>query len=223
MGKPTGKMGIFHTYFDNSRKLCGEFKQIQLPQTKGEIEIFFVSRFLKDGRRTYREYFLLANPQKNPLDDFDFTIQTPNGSAYLELMEVAPLELYKGGYGDAPSSYDQYELAQIIFLKILKKSRKYPKNLTAKLYLLLYVTDWKFRLNDTTVELLSYFCMKKQLRFEVIFLYTLLDSSEGIVNWIHPIEKDRFKDFDPEQYRGVVINLDPQKFVMEKVKKQQHL
>jgi hypothetical protein len=163
-------------------------------------------------KKTFGEYFFISNPQKNELDDFDFSVTTPKGKAHLELMEIAPLELHRGGHESAPNSYDRYELAEFIHSKIVKKSEKYPANLSGELFLLLYITNYKFVLSVTTLHILRYFCHKSPLKLDVIFLYTPLDEIEGHVNWVHPMEESDFEGFDPEQYRGVVLNLDPDKF-----------
>jgi hypothetical protein len=134
-------------------------------------------------------------------------------------MEVAPLQLHEGEHERAPNSYDRYKLAEFIHSKIIKKSEKYPDNLSGELFLLLYVTNFKFALSDATLQILRYFCHKSFLKFDVIFLYTPLDETEGHVEWIHPMEESDFEGFDPEQYRGVVLNLNPEKFEVTTDKK----
>jgi hypothetical protein len=58
-------------------------------------------------------------------------------------------------------------------------------------------------------------CIKEALKFNVIFLFTPLDAQEGTVNWIHPMEDNDLKGFDPEKCKGKVINLDPEKFELK--------
>ncbi|MEE8056309.1 MAG: UvrD-helicase domain-containing protein [Pseudomonadales bacterium] len=170
--------------------------------------------FILNAEKTFKEYFFISEPQKNELDDFDFSVKTPKGDAYLELMEVAPLDLHKTNFDNAPNTYDRYELAEYIVNKIMGKSDKYPSNMEGELFLLLYITDFKFVLSDTTVQILRYFLIEKSPKFDVIFLYTPLDDKNGVVNWLHPIQKEDFQGFSPEIYRGEVINLDPGGFVV---------
>ena len=213
MKKPTGKIGPYSAHIDEQGEVHGEFKKIEFPTDKDDIESLIVSKFIEEGKAKFKKYFFISNPEKNQLDDIDFNVKTPKGTAYLELMEIAPLDLYQGGHEEAPNTYDRLELAKYTHSKILAKSQKYPPKLKHELFLLLYITNFKFVLSDTTKTLLSYFCSESSLKFDVIFLLTPREgkiSSE--LNWIYPVEKDRFKGFDPQKYKGTVMNLDPQKF-----------
>ena len=67
---------------------------------------------------------MFSDLKPNPENDFDFTVSTERGPAYLELQEVAPLN---GPYEKAQASYKPYYYAQYILMKILEKSNKYPK------------------------------------------------------------------------------------------------
>ena len=185
----------------------GAFDKIEFSDNKDTIEEYFVSRFIESEEAKFGKYFFISNSVKNKLDDFDFSVTTPKGQAYLELMEIAPLENHKGGHEEASDSYDIYDLSKYIFSKIESKSRKYPNNLTNELFLLLYVTNYKFCLDDTTSKLLQYFCLSGELKFDVIFMYTPLDETAGNVNWIFPTDEDSFKNFNPDYYRGTVLNL----------------
>lgn len=212
MKKPTGKSGPYTAKVTLAGDVIGAFEKISFPKDKDNIEEYIVSCFIYSGVKKFGEYFPISNPHKNKLDDFDFSITTPKGEAYLELMEVAPLELYKGGFESATNMIDRYDIAEFAHSKILSKSDKYPDKLSNDLILLLYTTDYKFFMSETSLHILSYFCHKSSLKFDVIFMYTPLDEKEGVVNWIYPSDEEDFENFDPEQYRGEVINLDPEKF-----------
>lgn len=90
MKKPTGKTGPVRVNLDNRGEPQGNFERVEFPSGKEEIEEFVVSRFLENGRRIWGTSFPFSDPRRNPQDDFDFSIQLPRESAYLELMEVAP-------------------------------------------------------------------------------------------------------------------------------------
>jgi len=202
MKKPTGKLGPYKVQIDTKGNPQGNLERISFPAGKDDIEEYIVERFIISGQKKFKEYFFISEPQKNELDDFDFKVRTPKGTAYLELMEIAPLELNEGGYDKASNSYNCYEFANYILSKIKIKSDKYPNNLSTELCLLLYITDFKFNLSETTIHLLSYFCYRETLKFDVIFLYSPLDENEGVVNWIYPTAKEDFEGFDPEKYPG---------------------
>ncbi|WP_163836705.1 hypothetical protein [Spartinivicinus ruber] len=213
MKKPTGKAGFTRLSFsDGTTKQ--EFNKINYSDNKEEIELHIVHSFIKTGRDIFKNYFFISNPNQNQQDDFDFTVQTPRGDAYLEMMEVAPLEYYKTNYKNAPNTYKAGDIAEFVFSKIKSKSDKYPNNLTEELFLLLYITDYKFHLSDSTIYLISYFCYKATIKFDVVFLYTPLDGSEGVINWVHPIEKEDFNSINLNNLRNnKVYNIDPEAFI----------
>jgi len=210
MKKPTGKLGPYKVQIDTKGNPQGNLEPIKFPAGKDDIEEHIVEKFIISGKKKFKESFFISQPQKNELDDFDFQVRTPKGTAFLELMEIAPLELNEGGYDKASKSYDCYEFANYIFSKFKIKSDKYPNNLSTELYLLLYITDFKFSLSETTIHLLRFFCFREALKFDVIFLYSPLDENEGNVDWLYPLAEEDFEGFDPEKYRGKfkVINLD---------------
>ena len=212
MKKPTGKIGPFKVSVDDKRDIIGCYEKISFPKIKDEIEEYIVQRFIFSANKELEktgEKFIISNPTKNELDDFDFNVTSPKGGAYLELMEAAPLKRVKGGYEKAPPEYRPYSLASNIFEKILSKSNKYPENLSRDLFLLVYVTHWTFVFNETTVAYLRYFCANSRLKFNGIFSYSPLDYEFGTVRWIYPVSPDLINGFDPEKYKDyVVINLD---------------
>lgn len=211
MKKPKGQIGpIKYSASADSVK----FDEIPLPDTKEEIEKYIVDLFIRTGRSQFRENFFVDRPIQNLAGDFDFDVVTPKGKAYLELMEIAPLELYKTTHDKAPESYKPYEIAKFAFEKIQAKEKKYPKNLAREIFLLLYITNWKFALSDLTVNILGYFCHNSINVFDVIFLLTPRDAKEGYVHWISPVPNDFFNGFDLEAYKDkVVLNLNPTKWI----------
>lgn len=219
MKKPTGKMGPYRVTVGEKGKVGGSFEKVSFPTEKDDIESYIVSCFIGSAEKALGQHFFLSNPRKNELDDFDFSVTTPKGEGYLELMEVAPLELHEGGHDAAPNVYNRYEMAQSIHSKVVEKSEKYPRDLSLELFLLLYVTNYKFRLTNTTMKILAYFCHNSSLRFDVILLYTPLDEVEGDVAWIYPMEEADFEGFDPERYRGVVLSFDSESFEVKTPKK----
>ncbi|WP_026732350.1 hypothetical protein [Fischerella sp. PCC 9605] len=217
MAKPTGELGYLRASIDENCELKSSFEKIHFSKEKDAVEQHIVSCFINSANKEINqsgETFFLSNPVKKPLDDFDFEVSTPKGTAYLELMEAAPLERIKGGYAHAPQSYKPYDFAQNIFKKILDKSQKYSKSRKHdELFLLIYVTHWTFVLSETTIDLLRYFCNQQQTIFKAIFLYTPLDEKEGVVKFICPVPPEFLQEIDPEKYKeNVVLNLDPKKF-----------
>lgn len=127
MAKPTGTSGPFRATVDYTALCRDHLKRSPFPEAKDDVEDFFASRFIQSMNKHLAasgEKFFLANPVRNAENDFDFTVDSPNGPAYLELLEAAPLT---GKYEDAPAVYKRYDYAQFILGEIFKKSAKYPK------------------------------------------------------------------------------------------------
>lgn len=213
MEKPTGKLGFCRIQGAKGEEIKKKFHKLHLPSTKDDIEEAIVSGFLKTKIGSF-----ISEVVKNKLDDFDFTITTSKGTAQLELMEIAPLELYKCSYHDAPNTYDSHKMAINVVNKIWRKSEKYPPTLADELFLLLYVTDFKFNFSEMTIDLIRYFLGAMDLKFNAIFMFKFVDDHEGLAQWIYPIGDKYFEDFDPESYRGKVLILDVEQFTLTKTK-----
>lgn len=156
--KPKGVLGPISAKVVAPDVIDVSFEQIHFPKGKDDTETFVVVRFLRSADKAFRAStghpFFIANPRKNTLDDFDFDVDTPIGPAYLELMEVAPLEKTQGGYAGAPASYKPYEFAEYVTAKVMKKSAHYPTHLGRELFLLLYSTHWGFVPSKSTFLIL---------------------------------------------------------------------
>jgi hypothetical protein len=213
MGKPTGTIGFFRAQVGSNGDVVGSFEKIAFSEEKAAVEVQMVDRFIasmnihlgKSGDR-----FFLENPSSNRENDFDFTVSTPHGPAYLELMEIAPLA---GPYGEAPSIYKSYDLATTILSGVLEKSNRYPKDAGRPLFLLLYVTHWAFALSDMTIACLRSWLKAQPTIFRAIFTYEPIDENEGEPHWLFPMPPELIGSFDPEQFRdNVCLNLNPQKW-----------
>jgi len=213
MAKPSGISGCCRVQVDSDGRVYGTFEQVPFASEKAELEAQMVSRFIlsmNKGLASTGETFILANPKQNDENHFDFTVDSPRGPSYLELMEIAPL---RGPYEMVPSNYKPYDFARVILEGVRSKSGRYGTSHNRDLFLLLYVTHWAFALSDTTLACLRYWCARQQLGFRAIFSYQPLDEDEGVPGWIYPYPPDLLGSFDPETVRdNVCINLDPRKF-----------
>jgi hypothetical protein len=211
--KPTGTSGFFRMQVDSDGRVVGSFEQIQFSAEKAAIEARIVDGFLASMNIHLKEgagKFFLENPRSNSQNDFDFTICTPRGPAYLELMEIAPLT---GPYAEAPSKYRLYDLAKSILLGVLEKSNRYPKDAGQPIFLLLYVTHWAFGLSGRTIACLRYWLRAQPTNFGAVFAYEPIDQSEGLPHWLYPVPPELIGFFDPEQFREYVcLNLNPKKW-----------
>jgi hypothetical protein len=123
--KPVGRLGYFRV------SASGEARPVELAhhEDKAQIEKEIVDIFLRSHTYWTGEPFFLSNARQNAENDFDFTVTSPLGDAFLELMEVAPLAKCEGSYEKAVPGYKAGELAATISKDIFKKSRhdKKPK------------------------------------------------------------------------------------------------
>lgn len=213
MAKPTGTSGLFRTTVDQSGTVSGAFEKIAFPESKDDVEDLFASRFIQSMNKhlaTAGEKFILADPIRNVENDFDFTVTTSGGPAYLELLEAAPLT---GKYENAPASYKPYDYAQSVLAEIQKKSAKYPKTGVRDIFLLVYVTHWTFVLSETTVACLRYWLSRQPTVFRAVFSFSLFNAEEGTPRWLSPVPPELIGDFNPEIVKeNVCLNLDPRKF-----------
>ena len=213
MAKPTGTSGFFRAQVGADGQVVGSFEKIPFSEEKAAVEKHMVERFIASMNKHLAKMgdrFFLADPQSNSEDDFDFTVSSPNGPAYLELTEIAPLT---GPYEQAPAKYKPYDFGKAILSGILEKSNRYPKNMGRDAFLLLYVTHWSFALSKTTLACLRYWLTGQPTVFRAIFTYEPLDTEEGVPHWLFPVPPELIGLFDPEQVReNVCLNLNPQKW-----------
>jgi hypothetical protein len=179
-----------------------EFLPIEFPRTKEAVEQFIVGAF---ARGPVRSWIGLSAFSQNAENDFDFTVETREGSKYLELMEVAPLENLRGSYDKAPNTYRPYDFSRYILAKISKKSTRYVVSERKSLILLLYTTDWAFSLHNTGLALLQYWLSKAEHGFSEVFLYEPLNQTAGLSHWLYPTPASHWASFDAEQHREDLV------------------
>jgi hypothetical protein len=220
MKKPTGDIGPTQATVVEGGSVEVTFEKIVFPKSKDEIESLIVQDFLASVSKalaTHGETFIFCNPTKNRENDFDFNVDSKHGPAFLELMEIAPLELFGGGYDKVPSKFKPYDLAQIVVTKVLKKATRYSGNIGLPLFLLTYTTHWGFTPSESTVALLRYFLAQQKLPFNAVFLYSPIEKGFGDARWLFPVPPELNAGINPEQLRdNEVLNLDPAKWQVVK-------
>jgi hypothetical protein len=154
----------------------------------------------------------VARKRQNAENDFDFTVTSPLGDAFLELMEVAPLAKCEGSYEKAVPGYKAGELAATISKDIFKKSRHYKKP-KCELFLLLYLTHWAFAFGQATIQLLRYKLKNHRHAFAAVFYLAPIDNTVGLLHWLYPVPPVYLFNFRPEEHENAyTLNLDYQKF-----------
>lgn len=174
------------------------------PRTKEDIEQHLLDSMLCASKKSgLNPYHLVGIPDKNPENDFDFTLPTVAGDEYLDLMEVAPLDVYRCTHETAPTSYVNGKFADVIMDKVLAKSSGYGRSPKSAIHLLLYSTDWKFNLTVGLTDLLAFQCRRGSADhcFKTIFYYYALDDNEGRVIPVFPRPPEDFIHFDAPRAR----------------------
>ena len=117
-------------------------------------------------------------------------------------MEIAPLDKVDGSYDEAPASSSQGKLADTIWAKIDKKAKKYGQN--SKVHLLLYSTDWKFRISEGVLNLLAYQSLRHNHPFKSISYYCPDDLRSAIVHIVYPRPVHEFQKFNESSERKLM-------------------
>lgn len=198
--KPTGAIG---PVVITSHNRSAAFRPIDFPKGKAEIERYIVKFVISGLRNTGTNFYnLVGDPVQNPEDDFDFTLPTKSGKEYLEFMEVAALGHTGGSYDTAPGSYHHGELADHVYIKLMKKSKKYGSPSHVPVHLLLYTTDWRFRLNPNVLKLIAYWCLRHEHSFKTILYFVPDDTTHGEAKIVYPVASESFANFDERTARN---------------------
>lgn len=181
------------------------FEKIDFPNAKDGVEQHVADSFIAS---TGNPYFSISSITKNQENDLDFLIETSKGKKFLELMEIAPLEGLGGSYDKAPSSYKPYDLARFVKSHIQKKSNKYHSGKLPKIVLLVYTTDWRFAVSETTICILQHWLATSSHSFEYVYLHHPTKPI-GITHVLYPTPKEYWdaQNFDPEAYRENITHL----------------
>lgn len=197
--KPAGMIGPIRMRLADK---SAEFTPIRFPKDKAERERYIVT-FVTQGilKRGDDPYQLTGNPVQNPESDFDFTLPTVAGTEYLDLMEIAPLDTVAGSYADAPGSYNHGEMADFICEKVLGKSRKYRAKPQPPIHLLLYSTDWRFRVGDGVLIIVAHCLARGDHGFKTVLYFVPDDETHGQAKRVYPLPPETFKSFDEQAAR----------------------
>ena len=188
--KPTGSIGAI------SISSAGDvtFEKVSFPAEKAEVEGFVVELTVHALQEANLNPWG-AVPRRNPEQHFDFTIPSPNGEAYLDLMEIAPLD-GQGGFQNATLDYHHGQIADWVWAKLTQKARKYGLPRELSVHLLLYSTDLAFRLSAGVLDLLSYYCSVADRGFMSILYAVPEDATSVSITTVCPRERSEFRRFN---------------------------
>lgn len=191
----------------------GEFIPLQLPNDKASIE-----RVMCDGaygalQLAGREVWPTGKvPRQLAEDNFDFAFDTAPELAYLDLAEVAPLSEHGGRYENAPRTFKRKKLVNAVKSVVQKKAMHYGLNRKVTVHLLLYVTDYRFRVSDTVVVLLRIALARTHYAFKSVCFYAPVTIETGVLHILWP-SPDGVPFLSTQQERelleGTLTNFDP--------------
>ena len=178
--KPRGRQGVV-TLGRNPA-----FHELHLPEEKSELERAILNGALATAARQKSgdPYGLTKPPEQNKENDFDFTLTTRTGKAYLDLLEAAPLSDFGGRYENVPQIIRVGEMAEAVVALVMKKNAHYQGVWRTPIHLLVYSTDWRLSLSASVLTLLAHWLRTKPHGFATVNYFL----PAGVVRSIwHPL------------------------------------
>ena len=197
--KPTGLIGAVAIHGDGR---APEFRTIPFPPGKAATEAMFVNAAILPQSPLGQFYGIISPPVQNEESDFDFDLHTAAGKERLDLMEIAPLEKVRGSYSSAPLTYVQGELADAIITGTTKKSRRYGGTRARGIHLLLYSTDFRFRVGNDVLWLVAKWASGTPHAFKSIVYLTFEDERTLDGKIVFPQPGRDFSHVDEASVRG---------------------
>ncbi len=207
--KPSGELGSIVLRGGSNKT---EHRHVVFPQTKMTIEAYMLERALREAEyQSVDMYALNAAPVQNSEDDVDFLLHTVGGDEYLDLMEIVIVPSGASGFGGGAVSYDAQTRAEEIFTKIAAKSKKY-EGLKLPVHLMLYATDWRFRLVHPVREFLACLSATSSHVFKTICYFAPSDDVRGELIAVFPLPRQEIESWSPlKRQRHLIILGDPRK------------
>jgi hypothetical protein len=183
--KPRGQIGYIEIGSDVA------YHAVQLPHSKEEIEQWVLNHTLAAARAggSVDPYRLVSPPVRNTEADFDFTLPTATGTEHLDLQEIVVLPKGARGYEDGHPVYDAEAMAKAVFQKVSQKSKHYGKP-RSPTHLLLYATDWRFRLVGSVVRHLILLLAGRKHVFVTVSYFTPDDEESGEFISLYPVPSE---------------------------------
>jgi hypothetical protein len=206
--KPSGTAGVTRISVGHNVARV-ERTAIVFPQNKEELEEFVVRSFERDIKDQPSAEAWFGEITRNDESDLDFDVAASSGRWKLELTEVVPTS-HRMLTPEQSTAHSAYDRARAVLQQVIKKSKHYASVRPLKKILLLYATDWRFRLTEDELDLVRYWLAKEHHCFDYVYSYRFVSQQEGDARLVYPIERE-WDDFDPERFRNLEItHLSPQ-------------
>jgi hypothetical protein len=195
--KPTGNIGPFRVT-NAPGGPTAEWLKIQFSTQKEEIEKFFLDLFVSEmGKGGAR----ILKAEKNPENDFDFTLELPNGKVSLDLMEIIYRDAQGRPYEGDNIRIESYKYAEQIRDAVMAKSVHYGKAGTQPIHLLTYITHWRFQENEVVMRLVQHMLQQSRPIMENVFFLSPFDDKSGALCVLYP-SVNPLEGHDPNTFKN---------------------
>ncbi|HVT17765.1 MAG TPA: hypothetical protein VHQ90_16505 [Thermoanaerobaculia bacterium] len=195
--KPTGEIGTLSVPAASD---ADPFSRVKFPGSKAEIEGLILRVTLATLEKEGASLPWPARPVQNPENHFDFTIpESP--PEYLDLIEVA---LLPSGtkYQGAQLVYNHGERADAVWTELTQKALSYGRPGGRRIHLLLYSTDFAFRLSEEVLLILSYYLRTSDRGLTTVTYAVPWDTELASVSVVHPRRVGDFDGFSLQRARA---------------------
>ncbi len=169
--KPTGITGPYKVSI-NSGQVTGQQEKIAWPSDQKEIERKILEYFIREFEKSGAKFL---DVKDGGTKELDFLVTTPNGKAYIELMEVVLADHDQNPYQKGTQVHSVADYARKIFENVKnKKIKKYGFNHQTPIDLLLYVTHEQYSPNESAIQALRHYFKENKHPFSYIFFLTPL-------------------------------------------------
>ncbi len=156
------------------------------PSRKNEIELKIARLFIKIGSLDSK----FGIPAESKLiqtveNDIDFSIKSKEIDFLLELTEMIPTQIFKGGFANLPYQLNAGEYFDSIINLIQKKSNKYA-GVKREIRLLMYITDDRSNPSPAIEKLLVNFLHTQKHNFNRIYFFIPIFENDGIAMQYYP-------------------------------------
>jgi hypothetical protein len=156
------------------------------PSKKDEIELKIARLFFKICSQDSK-FGIPADSEliQTVENDIDFSIKSAHEEFLLELTEMIPPQISKGGFANLPYQLNAGEYFDSIANLIQKKSNKYV-GIQKGIRLLIYITDDRCNPSLAVEKLLINFLHTQKHNFERIYFFIPILENEGITMQYFP-------------------------------------
>jgi hypothetical protein len=201
--KPQGRSGAIRLSSDGAK-----WEVIGFPKEKRRRELMIAEMFVRGANQN----IMLESPERPPYtpfggltpndeNDLDFTITTSQGVKAMELVEFAPLHRHGPRFKDAPRQLHQTTKSELLLELVRNKSDH--QGGSGRL-LLIYATEYGFKIDLITIEITRRALVSEPPRFERVYYLSCHDVIHGSVWEIFPGRPDpTFEGWPDEKLRGL--------------------